>query len=263
MRFHISTRAIAIGAVWGLAFLTVATRRPASAIGFEIAGGALVLAWLLVSAFGSCRCRIYTAVSRDELGSVYRRWTARKFLARVTPAIAEVQGVMEGNWAEAVEQRVERPGGATSTTAVRPVGTTRSWATDLLTASLLAAAVAGAVGLSTPSRGAQAVLSVCNLAEIAGAVAVIVQYSRGRLRPAMQRVAVITLIVMGSLLYARPFAAGVMSGIRRPGRPVSIEVDANGFPQGPPAIKQIEVGATALLGLISLAVVLKAEDDAG
>ena len=112
-RFHISTRAALIGAC-GVRRFGIAgggghprhrgsrgSRSGSSARGWRIA-------WVYVSAFRSCRCRIYTAVSSDELPSLYRTWTARRFLARVEPAVAQAQGAIEGNWAEAVEERADR-----------------------------------------------------------------------------------------------------------------------------------------------------------
>ena len=49
--------------------------------------------------------------------------------------------------------------------------------------------------------------------------------------------------------------------MKNPGRRAAIEVDANGLPQAPFVVKQIEVGANAVLGLIALGIVLMAEDD--
>src|SRR5208283_1031251 len=53
----------------------------------------------------SCRCRIYTAVSSEELPSLYRTWTARRFLERVEPVLAQAQGAIEGSWVEAVDDK--------------------------------------------------------------------------------------------------------------------------------------------------------------
>ncbi len=258
-RFHVSTRLIAIAVLWAIAYLVSRARADIAATALWIAGGGLVLGWFLVSLLGSCRCRIYTAVSSDELPSIYRRWTARKFLEQVTPRIAEVQGVMEGNWAEAVELRIADGGEAKRATSAGRAGATRSWATDLLTGALLATALTGAVSLSRSSRPVQFALYACNGLEIAGAVAVVVQHYRGKLRPAMQRLAVAALIAMGCLFYARPLAAGIAAGAS--GKPTAIEVDVNGMPKAPIIVRQLEVAASTALGLIGLAIVLTAEDD--
>ena len=61
----------------------------------------MVATWIAISAASSCRCRLYTAVSRDDLPSLYRTWTARKFLNQVKPSIDRVQGVVDAGWAEA------------------------------------------------------------------------------------------------------------------------------------------------------------------
>ena len=62
----------------------------------------LVLAWLLISMKASCRCRIYTAVSQEELLSVRRPWSARKLLAELTPLIEAAQGTLPDGWQESV-----------------------------------------------------------------------------------------------------------------------------------------------------------------
>ena len=108
-RVHISTRTALIGALWSVACsvalaVGAAARMPIEWVLWSVGVG-LAIAWTYVSAVRSCRCRIYTAVSSEELPSLYRTWTARRFLAAVEPAVAQAQGAIEGNWAEAVEDR--------------------------------------------------------------------------------------------------------------------------------------------------------------
>jgi len=109
-RFHISTRSLLIGAVWSFAFFTslgygIGSGKPALAWVTGGIGVALALAWVYISSVSSCRCRLFTAVSSEPLPSIYRTWTARRFLEQVEPYIAQVQGVIEGSWVEAAEER--------------------------------------------------------------------------------------------------------------------------------------------------------------
>ena len=108
-RFHISTRSLVIGALWTIAFsmalgMSELQKTPAAWIVGGI-GVLLIFAWIFISAGYSCRCRIFTAVSSEDLPSIYRTWTARRFLEQVEPYIGQVQGVIEGNWVEAAEER--------------------------------------------------------------------------------------------------------------------------------------------------------------
>ena len=105
-RFHLSTRSIWIAIIWLIA-ISIATARGISwaVILLWVVAAALVGAWIYISASCSCVCRIYTAVSGDDLPSVYRSWTARKFMASVEPLIAGAQGPIGEGWAEAVEAR--------------------------------------------------------------------------------------------------------------------------------------------------------------
>jgi len=64
---------------------------------------ALAAAWIYLSLAQSCTCRLYTAVSREDLPSLYRMWTARKALAELERRIAEAQGVFTEDWAEAAD----------------------------------------------------------------------------------------------------------------------------------------------------------------
>jgi len=57
-----------------------------------------VVAWLYISIGASCRVRVYTAVSQEELPSVRRPWTARKLLAELTPLIEAAQGTLPVGW---------------------------------------------------------------------------------------------------------------------------------------------------------------------
>ncbi len=101
-RFGVSRRLI-FGALLLLIALSFASRfslLPASVrLAFEIA---LVLFWLYISIQESCRCRVYTAVSQDELLSIRRPWTARRLLAELTPLIEAAQGTLPAGWKESL-----------------------------------------------------------------------------------------------------------------------------------------------------------------
>ena len=89
-RFHISTRSALIAVLWicALAAVNGLERRfnvPFATWVWWTVSVALVLSWIYISAVDSCRCRIYTAVSSEELPSLYRTWTARRFLEKVEP----------------------------------------------------------------------------------------------------------------------------------------------------------------------------------
>ncbi len=94
-RFHISTRAAIIAALWLAVSIAAWNRAPWVPAVMLSAATCLVGSWLYVSYFRSCSCRIHTAVSRDVLPSIYRTWIARQFLAEVEPLIWQVQGVLQ------------------------------------------------------------------------------------------------------------------------------------------------------------------------
>ncbi len=109
-RFHVSTRmAFAAGILAALWFAARLKGGSYALPAIEALAVALVAVWIYVSAAQSCLCRIYTAVSGDQLPSIYRMWTARKFLAAVEPLIAQTQGVVERAWAAAAEEREVGP----------------------------------------------------------------------------------------------------------------------------------------------------------
>ena len=93
-RFHLSTRAAAIGCCWLVAFASL-YQVPHGALAVGILGVFLVASWLYFSALCSCTCKIHTAVSQDSLPSVYRVWVARRFLRALEPHISGAQGQFE------------------------------------------------------------------------------------------------------------------------------------------------------------------------
>lgn len=210
-RFHISTRALAAGAACGIAVIFLPVFRPY----LYILAALLVAAWLFVSAFSSCRCRIYTAVSSDELPSVYRSWTARRFLAAIEQPIGEAQGVLEGAWAEAAETRdIGPPLGPRPALAAAAAGPGVSFAprhtvlADVFIAVLFASGLYSFLTLSASPASARWGAVALMLAKVALAIAIFVQHYQGKLAGAMQKVAIATLLAIGAMYYVQQMAAG-------------------------------------------------------
>ena len=289
-RFHISTRAVAIVfACWAVSALIQIVARlggfqGSRASGFQLlgvtntplaAGGALallglilILVWVYVSGRESCRCRIYTAVSGDELPSVYRLWTARKFLAEVEPLIAQTQGTITGEWAAAAEERTVGPplGGGTPLGApTNPIespepGTAepprRALATDLFLASLFADAVVKLAPLP-PALDSWLPFTM-PLLTIAGAVTVIVRHHRGRLKTGLNRVAVASLLAFGILYYVQTLRAGITAGVTA--AKTGKQTFAVAFPRSK-VVQQAGAGFDAILLIVGLIVSLREPDD--
>ncbi len=93
---------------------------------------AVALAWLLVALKGSVKCRIQTAVSREELPSILRFWTAGRALRILSARVAQVQGALIEGWtAHVTEAPVAAPAVAASRVNGEPAqpvrgGTVRS-----------------------------------------------------------------------------------------------------------------------------------------
>jgi hypothetical protein len=243
----------------------------AAETGLTLFGIVLILVWAYVSGRQSCRCRIYTAVSADELPSVYRRWTARKFLAEVEPLIAQTQGTIAGEWAAAAEERTVGPplGGGAPYSAPRdvPSATThtvepgqagpprRSLATDLFLASLFADAMVKLAPLP-PALNSWLPFTM-PLLTITGAVAVIVLHHRGRLRTGMNRVAVAWLVAFGLLYYVQTLNAGIAAGVTA--AKTGKQAIALSFPRSKVA-QQAGAGFDAILVIVGLIASLREDD---
>jgi hypothetical protein len=214
-RFHISSRAIAIGAILLVTWLFARLRFDWATYAFAGAALTLMVAWLYISMACSCRCRIFTAVSKDELPSIYRTWTARKFIDALQPKISEVQGVIEGPWAEAIENRhigppefvPSRPGAAphaiSGTPAPKAPARGRTTASDLLVTSLWIGSVLTAISLYSNPKMLQWLLLGVVVVQFIGGIWVLVDYSKGLVTAGMQRLAIASLLVTGVLYYGR------------------------------------------------------------
>jgi hypothetical protein len=222
-RFHISSRSLAIAWLFFFAFAIASpfgvrgNYWPAIILG--IAAALLVGAWLVISAAFSCRCRIYTAVSSDELPSVYRTWTARRFVAALEPKIGETQGVIEGPWAEAAESRdigppvalgpAGLPIAATASAAGR--GRSHTTVSDIFIGTLFASGAAAFLTLNSPPKVERLIVVGFLILKVIGATGIFIQHSRGKLKSAMQKLAIATLLVLGGMYYVEQIAAGVVA----------------------------------------------------
>jgi hypothetical protein len=260
-RFHISVRAMILAMAWLIAYLSLDRIYDWAGAVFWTVAALMVAVWLYISAAGSCRCRIHTAVSREDLPSLYRRRTARRFLAKVEPLIGQVQGVLEGDWTKAAPLHATAAPVAARAPAPHK-GAVRTWATDLLIASLFTSAAVNLLFLLNASRTIRWMAYLCNLVEVAAAAAVFVQHYRGQLRPAMQRLAIAALIVMGLVLYLQPLSVGLLAGMEaaKTGRPAHVDVDEIGGTLGMPLFRQFDIGASTVLGCVGLWILLRSED---
>lgn len=261
-RFHISTRALLIAAIWLWAYSFGRPFLPASypATMWTLAA-VLVCVWLYISFAHSCRCRILTAVSSDELPSVYRSWTARRFLAQVEPRIAAVQGRLEGNWMDSVEARTVGPSavpGAGPETPVsappKPAARNRTIWSMLFVALLFVSAVAMLITLDSPVTLVLWLASGLVLAEIGVMIGVFVQHYRGILRPGMQRLAIATVVKIGIVYYTAVLIMSAASA-KAPGldRTALITLPAYLI------LRQVDAWAELALGLVGAVLLLGAE----
>jgi len=224
-RFHISTRSVLIAVLWWIAFGSAKALESRHHLSLTwicwTLAAALLIAWVYVSAGWSCRCCIYTAVSSDELASLYRTWTARRFLKKVEPYLAQAQGVIEGNWAEAVEDKqigplpegrvgLALPGAAAPLAPPPPPAkTTRTPAAFLFVASLCLGGLADLLTVGVSANVGRWVLLGFLLLQIAAAVVVLVESYLGKLLPSMRNLAIVTLASIGIWYYAVQMGAAM------------------------------------------------------
>ena len=254
-RFLISTRAVALGALLLIAVLIARGRMPGLTVGLWLLAAGLMACWIYVSAAHSCTCRLYTAVSREDLPSLYRTWTARKVVADLERRIAQAQGVFIESWADAAELcspgPPDPPGHAA--TGRRPADRrSRTLASDLFLASLFADAIATSLEIGSPSAVLTALSAGLTALQLAGAIWMFVQHSRGILSTAMQRLAIVTLVFIGGLLYVQAFADSVQAALAGRRGPVAIHALARSE-----TIRPIYIAGVLLLGLTGLVLSFK------
>jgi hypothetical protein len=274
-RFHISTRSALIAVLWISALLAVSGLQHGinlkAAWAWWAVAVALTIAWVYVSAARSCRCRIYTAVSSEELRSLYRTWTARRFLEKVGPYLAQAQGAIEGNWAEMVEDRqvgpvaegrigLTMPGLAGRLPPPSPSAkTARTAVSSLFVASLCLGGLAELLTLRVSPNVARWILLGFLLLQLSAAVAVLVQNSMGKLRPSMRNLAIVAVASIGVWYYAVTVAAGMAIGYQsaRSKNPVAVQAQVEPFVLlNYPMSRGIAGGMGLLLGLVGAGLLL-------
>lgn len=283
-RFHFSTRAAMIGWVWFclIVFLSGVLHGVGEWLGWGCFAGNLLLffVWAYVSAKCSCRTRIYTAVSSEELRSLYRNWTARRFLAKVEPLLAQAQGVIEGNWADAVEDReigapaegrigLMTPGPASPVYLTPPPAPPPASAPARTPISLLFVAslfLGGLAELLTMRAGAGAglwILLVFFLLQDVAAVAVMVQAHLGGLQAAVRTLALGFVVFIGLWFYGVQAVTGAAVGYQNSRNPNSVNVQAGAMEpliqMGQPLSRGLAGGIALLFGLAGVLLMLRGE----
>jgi hypothetical protein len=265
-RFLLSVRAIVIGFLWMSGWLFFSLWPAGFAVMWSGAAVALIATWLIVSSANSCRCRIYTAVSNQELPSLYRIRAARKFLAEVQPLIGEVQGAVDSNWAQAVEARragpdpaaavrvatvvsEESPGPAVEA-PVPPVTTNRTPVSEIFIACVLVGAVVDLATLRSVTNIVRWIDGAFALIQVVLAVWVLIQCYRRSLSVAMQRLAIAVLVLMGLGYYA----ASAFSTVS--GRATPILDNATLMQPQFILLREIYSGLAVLLGVIGIVLIL-------
>ena len=262
-RFHLSTRAMLVGAALVFALAGLPEYRPYLWTLLVL----LAAAWVFISAFSSCRCRIYTAVSSDELPSVYRSWTARKFLAAVESKVAEVQGVLEGDWADAAESRdigpapvAEPPVTGQTTAPAEGRAPSRTTVSYLFVSVLFASGLFSLLTLDTGQSMRWAMFAFM-FAKVGLAVAIFVQHYKGRIAGGMQTLAIATLLAMGALYYVEQLAAGFAAAAAAPIN------KKNTMPQFVPVMvsgnrlaAELNGGASLVLGCVALGIMIQTKE---
>jgi hypothetical protein len=271
-RYHISTRSAFIGVLWaGALAAAIASGREALEWTAGFIGIVLACVWMYLSGARSCRCRIYTAVSSEELPSLYRDWTMRRFIAKVEPYVIQAQGSIEANWAESVEDREigALPEGRVGLSDVRasepaPTGTSRARTplSILFVASLVLGGAAVLATLGAPANTARWVLLVFVLLQLGTAVAVMVENFMGRLRASVRNLAIVAAVAIGAWYYAVQMGSGMAEAYRNASdkkkRAATMQIDVLAALQYP-AARGAAGGIGLLTGLAGLVLLARGE----
>lgn len=253
-RFHISTRSALVALIaWAGSVLA------ASAVPGGIASGALgavlfvlFLVWAYVSFKESCRCYILTAVSRDELPSVYRSWTARRFLEALTPRIAEAQGRLEGNWAQVLEGGAAAPAETRPETPKAAAPKQYLWS-GIFIALMFVSCASMLAMLHSPADLVTWVAEGILAIEVAAVAGMFVQYARGTLPDGMRWMAIAAIVKTGLAYYS---GVALMSALSTNGVAFSAK-DLLLMPQYL-LLRQIDAWTDLALGVASLIVLARA-----
>lgn len=227
-RFHISTRSALIAWLWLVATGVLAGAEAGAGrsllwISWVLAAG-LVFVWAYLSVFCSCRCRILTAVSSEELRSVYRSWTARRFMEKVEPLLTQVQGAIEGSCAEAVDDKQIGPVpegrigvlqlAAAESAGAGPAIITRTPLAMLFVASLCLGGLANLVALGVSEGVGRWVLIGFLLLEVSATVAATIQGFLGKLHSSLRNLAIVSIACLGISYWAAQMVAGMAVAFR-------------------------------------------------
>ncbi len=225
-RFVISTPMLAVALALLIGVLIARFRLPALTDWLWLLLAALAAVWIYISAAQSCTCRLYTAVSREDLSSLYRTWTARKALAELEPKIAQVQGVFTQDWAEAADLHALGPADAAGHPAAAvptsAAARSRTWVTDIFLTSLLADAAVTLLEMRSPSAWLANVSVALTVVQIATAIWIFVERHRGILGIGMQRLAIAALLFIGGITYAQMIGDAVNTAFAGQRGPVAV-----------------------------------------
>jgi hypothetical protein len=257
-RFVVSTPLLAAAVLLLAGVLILRALVPAMDGWLWLLLAALTGLWLYVSAAQSCICRLYTAVSREDLPSIYRMWTARKALPDLERRIAEVQGIFTENWTEALEMRALGPDDAANRqvpTGRQPAAArSRTWVSDIFLASLFADAVATMYLTRAPISWLQDVSVALTVVQVAAAIGIFVQKYRGILRSGMQRLAIVALLFIGGITYAQMIADSMTAALAGRGGPLAMRARARSG-----IVQPIYSGGAALLAIAGFVLSFKPE----
>jgi len=257
-RWVISTPMVAVALMLLISVSIVRVRVPALTDWLWLLLAVLTAGWIYISAAQSCTCRLYTAVSREDLPSLYRMWTAHKALAELEQRIAQIQGVFTQDWAEAADLRTLGPVDAASHPAAagpKPaVARSRTWVTDIFLASLFADAVITMFEMRAPSSWLANVSMALTVVQIATAIWIFVQCHRGILRIGMQRLAIAALLFIGGITYAQMIGDAVDAAFAGKRGPVAVRARPRSG-----IVRPIYSGGAALLAIAGFVLSFKPE----
>lgn len=257
-RFVLSMPLLAAAALLLTGVLIVRVLLPALDTWLWLLLVALTAAWIYISMAQSCTCRLYTAVSREDLPSLYRRWTARKALAEMEQRIAQVQGVFTEDWAEAVDVRALGPAETASHPAAagfRPAAARpRTWVSDIFLASLFADAGITLWLMRAPIPWLADVSVALTVVQIASAIGIFVQRYRGILRIGMQRLAIVAMLFIGGMTYAQMVGDAVDAAFAGKRGPIAVRPRPRSG-----IVRPIYSGGAALLAIAGFVLSFKPE----
>jgi len=265
-RFHISTRSLGIGVLWLIGY--AASGRLGNwqePIVWTVAA-ALVATWAYLCASCSCVCRIYTAVSCDELPSIYRTRTARKFMRRVESHIVAAQGALEGDWVEAIDDKTIGPPEVTPVEqpapGVRDAGMAKRRSGRLSAIFVGTMFLDAALSYLEKTHATTAVMRIgyaVMAIEVGLSVALLIEHYRGRLRAGMVKLVIASLLVTGITWYTpqliASFSAIQAASEVRAGRPAG---NTSVFrTRADAVIADTDIGAHVLWGVMGIAILTR------